>query len=135
MADTITGTILIAPRFKASLKVGGDFNKRDSGMHDSLFVNSANAIVVDDVTDVLNKAQVNDATVTALIKDSDGNTVASSSISLTFESGSGGRYKGQFPNAVSLTKGASYDVVATVTQGGRSIQITSTKVARNYGGK
>jgi hypothetical protein len=61
---------------------------------------------------------VNDATVTMTLKDSGGTPVSgASSLSLTYVTGSNGRYQGTLPYTLTLTAGAEYTLEITGTSG------------------
>ena len=85
---------------------------------DYLFIDNANEVIVDGLKGSgLGETYVSGATVTAILFDVAGVTVANSPISLVFESGSAGIYEGTLPSTVVLAQGAEYDLVVTALSG------------------
>lgn len=60
---------------------------------------------------------ISSATVAALILDSEGATVSGSSVSLSFVTGTNGKYQGTIPSTIVLVDGSKYTLQVTVTSG------------------
>lgn len=87
---------------------------------DHWWIGSDNLIWIKQLRDVVEPTTyINNATVTAVLTDSDGQEVTgASSIALEHVSGSDGEYVGQIAASVSLTKGAQYTATVTIVGGG-----------------
>jgi len=84
---------------------------------DYWWIGSDNVIWIKQLRDVVEPTTyINNATVTAVLKDEDGTEVAS--ITLEYVSGSEGEYVGQIAASVSLTDGAQYTLTITIVGGG-----------------
>lgn len=96
-----------------SLWIGNDMELRLHGFKDS-----------DDV-------YVNDATVTATVKDSDGVDVPGAvGIVLSYVSGSNGNYEGVLPDTVALVAGSKYMIHYTGTRGGLTYHAEVPAIAK-----
>jgi hypothetical protein len=101
----------------------------------AIYVGSDNRIELTGLRDPDDDSYVNDATVTALLKDSaDANTISGSSITLTYVTGSDGNYRGSMPNTVSLTDGTSYYVHVSASSSGRDVLVRKLCKAEYYQG-
>jgi len=101
----------------------------------AIYVGSDNRIELTGLRDPDDDSYVNDATVTALLKDStDTSTISGSSITLTYVTGSDGDYRGSIPSSVSLTAGTAYYARITATSSGRDVLIRKSCSAQYYEG-
>lgn len=77
---------------------------------------TTSAVTVDRVYNVSTEAYINNATVTMTLKDLSLNAVSgASNLSLTYVTGSNGKYQGTIPSTVTLTDGATYYLDITIT--------------------
>ena len=101
----------------------------------ALYVGSDNRIELTGLRDPDDDSYVNDATVTALLKDdTDTTTVTSSSITLDYVAASNGNYRGSIPSTVTLVDGTSYYVRITASSSGRDVLIRKLCKAEYYEG-
>lgn len=102
----------------------------------SVYVSSDNLVTLDELTDPIDDSFVNDATCTAkLTTDAAGaSTVSGSSITLTYVTGSDGKYQGAMPSTVSLTAGTTYYLFVTAESGTQNITLRQVAPAGYYGG-
>jgi len=84
-------------------------------MANLLYVSSTRVVWVKNLCDAVSEAEVNDATGTLDVVDSDGGAVVSD-ISFTAV-GSGGDYYAVIPYAISITHGSRYTLKITMTSG------------------
>lgn len=79
-----------------------------------------NLIEWDDMDRASDRTYVNDGVVTMTLKDSNGASVSgATSLTLSYVTGSNGKYQGTIPYTVSLTAGAEYTLEVTADQGTR----------------
>ncbi len=84
-----------------------------------------NLIEWDDMDRATDDAYVNDASVTMTLKDSTGAAVTgATSLTMSYVSGSKGKYQGVIPYTVSLTAGSAYTLEITADSGTRHGFIT-----------
>lgn len=103
--------LLIRPRLSMRLEVNGMIRNK------KLYVDSDNLIVADGLKDLAQNVFINDGTVTGLLIDSAGATVASSTFTLNYKAGSDGKYQGTLLKTVALVEGDSYSIQITAVKG------------------
>jgi uncharacterized NAD-dependent epimerase/dehydratase family protein len=84
----------------------------------SLYVNATNLVRWDKMKNRATGAYVNDATVTATLRDADLEIVSgASSVSMPYVALSNGRYQGNLPSTLVLAEGANYFLDVRATSG------------------
>jgi hypothetical protein len=87
-----------------------------------LAIGSDNLVRLDSLTNTSSAAYINNATVSFTLTDANGNTVGSlSNVTMSYVSGSNGRYEGIVPSSTTLVLNALYTVTITATGGGYTI--------------
>jgi len=90
----------------------------------TLYINNDNLLILDGLKDATPgvDAYVNNATVSAELKDPDGSTVSGAgSIAMSYVTGSDGKYFGVIEDDVPLVEGASYTATIDVDAGSDKI--------------
>lgn len=100
--------------------MGARITRRSNTYH-MLNISSTNVVTLTGLYDSVSAAYVNDATVTAVLKDSDGATVYS--FSLSYVTSSNGNYRGSIPHATTATleDGAKYSLEVTIVSGSNQL--------------
>ena len=100
----------------------------------NIYLNNDNLLSVENLKNAATDVYINDATVTATLKDKLGANVTGQSwpLTMTFVSSSNGTYRGTLEDGLSLTEGESYTAEITADAGSDqianwSIQLTATK--------
>jgi len=86
---------------------------------EKLYIGSDNLVTVDELYDVADASYLSGASVEATLRDRSGTEVTGVSwpISLSYVSGSDGKYRGNIPDAASLSRGKRYELTITVDAG------------------
>lgn len=100
----------------------------------NVYISSDNDIHVKGLKIASTGAFANAATVVASIIDSAGSAVSGSTVTLDYITNSNGNYFKAIPSSVVMTKGLTYDLQVTATQGGADITIRKPFVAGYYQG-
>jgi hypothetical protein len=95
---------------------------------DSWWIDTDNCVQITGLKDVVTDQYVNDATVTGVLTDKNGNTVTGAgSLSFEYISGSNGNYAGEIPSTVTLTEGEQYTLTITAMGGGFKLTVKITR--------
>ncbi len=101
---------------------------------ESWWIDTDNAIQLTGLKDVVTDQYVNNATVSAVLTDADGDSVSGAdSISLAYTSGSDGDYVGEIAYGASLTEGQQYTLTITASGSGFRLTIKITRRAAYKG--
>lgn len=94
-----------------------------------IFTENDNDVVLQGMRLASSQSFISDATLEFTLKDAGGSPVTgATSVTMDFQSGSNGEYRGSFAETVSLTEGAQYTVEMTSSNYG--IKIVRTVTAR-----
>lgn len=83
-----------------------------------LWIGSTNMVEWVDMEHAASDSPRNDGTVTAVVKDSAGATVAGSSTAMSYVTGTNGLYRGYIASTISLTEGSTYYLEITASSPG-----------------
>lgn len=83
-----------------------------------LWISSTNMVEWVDMEHAATDANRNDATVSAVVKDSAGATVSGSSTSMPYVTGSNGLYRGYIASTITLVEGSTYYLEITSSSPG-----------------
>jgi len=100
-------------------------------MDEYFYLNTDNVIRVRNLKDVVTGAYINDAVITATVYTSAGVVVpGAQNISLVYVTGTDGDYAGEIPNTVTLTAGAEYYALLSITGSGYKTTLKVTRTAK-----
>ena len=94
-------------------------------MTDTIYINSDNTLIIDDVKHAIDGSYINTATVVCTLKDASGSNVSGQSWPLTLDyvAASNGKYSGTLEDGLSLTEGENYTAEITITLGSTVVEI------------
>lgn len=100
----------------------------------TLYVGEDNLIEWNSMQDSADDTYVNDATVTANVKDTSGNVITNGGpLTLSFVAGSNGKYQGVLPNNAALVRGTQYYLEVDAASTGRDGKRHIPCVAAHHG--
>lgn len=103
-------------------------------MSETIYIDSDNLVTVDALYDNAAAAYVNDATVTMTLKDRAGTEVSGETwpVTLSYVSGSNGKYQGTLSDTLTLSRGKTYEVTISVNGGAGKALTIKRKLPADY---
>lgn len=103
-------------------------------MSETIYIDSDNLVTVDALYDNAAAAYVNNATVTVTLLDRAGNEVSGETwpVSLSYVSGSDGKYRGTLSDSLVLKKGKYYEVKIEIDGGAGKALTVKRKLPADY---